>query len=422
MDGLLLSRLVALSDFLAGAMQLRAENISNGAPASLGLARQCRNELMTQPILFPPPFPPEEFRSRLAGLREVMAKRHVDLLIVDQREHRAYFSGYSSTAAMYQALLIPLDQEPVAVIRDLDSPSFSKASRFSDCVAFSDNENPIQVVADTIKARGFATSTIGIERDSHFLTVNRASELESRLPDARMVDFSRVMWEMRLVKSPLELACLKVAAEICDRAAAAAFDAAQVGVNEREVFAAMTSEAWRSGADDAQVAVISSGPSTSFHASLSDRVLEKGDIVFVEPVPHFRGYTARLMRPKVIGEPTDEQIRTAGTMVRIQDEQFRTMKPGVSARDVDRVVREGMLAAGLRDSYTGITGYTLGLKCPPRTSDFTRVFLADSDWQLEEHQVFHMYTSARALPFSETVVVTPEGGKRLTKSERRLFF
>jgi hypothetical protein len=114
---------------------------------------------------------------------------------------------------------------------------------------------------------------------------------------------------------------------------------------------------------------------------------------------------SRLHRAKVIGAPTDEQIRTAETMIRIQDEQFRTMRPGECARDVDCVVREGMLAAGLRDSYTGITGYTLGLKCPPRTSDFTRVFLADSDWQLEENRVFHMYTSARALPFSETVVV-----------------
>ncbi|WP_410010519.1 hypothetical protein [Phyllobacterium zundukense] len=56
-------------------------------------------------------------------------------------------------------------------------------------------------------------------------------------------------------------------------------------------------------------------------------MLEKGDIVFVEPVPYFRGYTARLMRPKVIGAPTDEQIRTAETMIRIQDEQFRTMRP-----------------------------------------------------------------------------------------------
>ncbi|WP_292363702.1 Xaa-Pro peptidase family protein [Mesorhizobium sp.] len=377
---------------------------------------------MTQSILLPMPFPLDEYMARLSSLRAVMSSKSVDLVIVSQHEHMDYFAGYAPTAALFSAVLVPLDGEPVAVLRALDSSAFAEASWLADCVAFADNENPIKVVADTIKARGYATSAIGLERDSYFLTVHRALEIESLLPDAMIVDFSTVMWEMRLVKSPLELAYLEVAADICDRAAAAAFDAARPGVNEREVFIAMTSEAWRNGADNAQLAAISSGPSTSFHASLGDRVLEDGDIVFVEPVPHFRGYTARMMRSKAIGAPTDEQMQTAETMVRIQDEQFRAMKPGADAREVDRILREGILLAGLRDSYTNITGYTLGLKYPPRTSDFTRVFLASSEWQLEENQVFHMYTSARGLPFSETVVVTSEGGIRLTKMERKLFY
>jgi len=377
---------------------------------------------MTQPPLFPPRFPVEEFRSRLAALRAVMAERRVDLLVVDQREHMVYFGGYYCTGAMYQALLVPLDHEPVAVIRALDAPVFSEASWFADSVAFADDANPIKVVAETIKARGFGASVVGVERDSHFLTVNRALELERLLPNAKFVDFSGIMWEMRQAKSPLELAYLDVAAEICDRMAAAGFDAARAGVNEREVFVAMTSEAWRNGADNTPVAVIASGPrSATLHASLGGRALTEGDILHLEPVPCFRGYTARMMRPKSIGAPTDEQIRTAETMIRIQDEQFRAMKPGAHAKDVDRVVREGIVAAGLRDSYTNITGYTLGLTLAPRTSDFTRVFLADSNWRLEQNQVFHMYTSARGMAFSETIVVTPEGGKRLTKIERRLF-
>ncbi|PBC04120.1 Xaa-Pro peptidase family protein [Mesorhizobium sp. WSM3860] len=375
---------------------------------------------MTQ--LFPPRFPVDEFRSRLAVLRTVMAERRVDLLIVDQREHMIYFSGYASTAAMYQSVLIPLDGEPIQVVRAIDASTFNEASWLTDYAAFNDNENPVKVVAETVKARGFGASAIGVERDSHFLTVNRALELESLLPSARIVDFSRVMWEMRLVKSPLELACQKMAAKICDRAASAAFETARAGINEREIFIAMTSEAWRSGADNAQIGVISSGPSTSFHSSLGDRVLAEGDLVFVEPVPHFRGYTARIMRSKLIGVPTDEQLRTAERIIQIQDEQISAMKAGANAKDVDRILREGILAAGLRDSYTTITGYTLGLKLPPRTSDFTRVFLPESEWQLEENQVFHMYTSACSLPFSETVVVTREGGKRLTEMERKLFY
>lgn len=375
-----------------------------------------------QQFNFPPAFPIEEFQLRLAALRTAMAERRVDLIVIDQFEHMVYFGGHLPTAAMYQALLVPLAGEPVAVIRALDAPVFFETSWLSHCVTIGDNDNPLKVVADTIISKGYGATSIGIERDSNFMTVNRAMELETFLPDGRMVDFSGVMWEMRQVKSPVELACLQVAAEICDRATAAGFSAATEGVNEREVCAAITAEALRCGADNTRLVLMASGPrSAALHGALGHRILTDGDILHVEMVPHFRGYTSRIMRPKSIGAPTDEQLRSAEAMIQIQDEQFRAMKPGVAAKDVDRILREGILSAGLRESYTNVTGYTLGLVFIPRTSDFTRVFLAESDWRLEQNQVFHMYTWAAGMAFSETVVVTPEGGKCMTKMERKLF-
>ncbi|MGR4932701.1 aminopeptidase P family N-terminal domain-containing protein [Bradyrhizobium sp. CAR08] len=172
---------------------------------------------------------------------------------------------------------MPLYQEPVAIIRALDSAIFAEKSWFSDHVPFAENESPIKVLAETVQARGFGASAMGVERDSHFLTVDRALELQSLLPNASIVDFSQVMWEMRYVKSPLELACLQVAAQICGRAATAAFAVAMPGINEREVFAGMTSEAWRSRADNAQIAVMASEPrSGSLHAEIRGRTLAGG--------------------------------------------------------------------------------------------------------------------------------------------------
>ncbi len=70
-------------------------------------------------------------------------------------------------------------------------------------------------------------------------------------------------------------------------------------------------------------------------------------------------------------------------------------------------MRDGVIAAGLRASYPNNTGYTLGyiFEQGPRSSDFTRVFTAGASWTLEENMVFHMYTSANGLAFSETVRV-----------------
>lgn len=98
------------------------------------------------------------------------------------------------------------------------------------------------------------------------------------------------------------------------------------------------------------------------------------------------------------------------------------MKPGAVARDVDAILREAILTEGLRPAYDNVTGYTLGLYGrTPRPSDFSRVFLPNSDWRLEEGMVFHMYVSAGGLGFSESVVVETGGGRRLTCAPRELF-
>jgi Xaa-Pro dipeptidase len=130
------------------------------------------------------------------------------------------------------------------------------------------------------------------------------------------------------------------------------------------------------------------------------------------------------MRPTVIGPPDPARAEVARRLVEVQDEQLGAMKPGAAARDVDRVCRDGVLRAGLRERYDNITGYTLGYYgavLPPRTSDFTRAFHPAATWVLEPGMVFHMYTSARGLSFSETVLVTEDGAERLTRLERRLF-
>ncbi|APZ55396.1 M24 family metallopeptidase [Salipiger abyssi] len=369
----------------------------------------------------PPPFTRDEYAARLAALRARMARAGLDLLVIDQFEHMVYFGGHLPTAAMYQCLLVPLSGTPVMVIRALDAQVFHETSWLDRCTAFGDAEDPIAVASAEITALGLAAGRIGLEGDSHFMTLDRADAFRAALPDARFQTFSGEMWEMRQVKSPAELAHLEQAARICDRATLAGFAAAQAGVNEREVTAAITAEALRNGADNTRLVLMASGPrSAALHGALGQRVLAPGDLLHVEMVPHFRGYTSRIMRPKSIGAPDEEQLRIAETMVSIQDAQYAAMTPGAKASEVDRILREGILSAGLRDSYSNVTGYTLGLVFIPRTSDFTRVFQAESRWTLEENTVFHMYAWAGGMAFSDTVVVTPQGGRRMTALPRVL--
>ncbi|WP_341858152.1 M24 family metallopeptidase [Sinorhizobium medicae] len=142
----------------------------------------------------------------------------------------------------------------------------------------------------------------------------------------------------------------------------------------------------------------------------------------LEVIPRFQGYGARLMRPMVLGDAPDSLRSIASDLLELQDSQFAAMKPGVKACDVDRILREGVLSAGLRNEYPNITGYTMGYypDFTVRPSDFNRVLLPTSEWTFEEGMVFHMYTSAKGIGFSETVLITASGCERLTNIERQI--
>ncbi|MDA0261446.1 MAG: Xaa-Pro peptidase family protein, partial [Proteobacteria bacterium] len=272
------------------------------------------------------------------------------------------------------------------------------------------------------KARGWQGKTFAVETDSHHLPVWRHESIKNALPEARFVDFSRILWEMRLVKSPQETAYLREAGRIADAALLAAVDTVAPGSGERDAAAALYATAIKEGADNGRMALIAGGKrSDSLHGALGRHTLEAGDILHVEAIPAYRGYSARLMRSTAIGSPASDVADAAKRLIAIQEEQFAALRPGAVAHEVDAIVRNGVLAAGLRDRYENTTGYTIGFLGALRTSDFTRCFLPNADWLLEEGMTFHMYAWAQGMAFSDTVLITADGHERLTRVDRELF-
>ena len=367
-----------------------------------------------------PDFSLEEYLRRIDAVRAEMRARKADVLIVDQYDHLAYLFGYLPSSAMYQACLLPLEGRPRMILRALDLPVFFAQSWVRSHTPFGDTEDPIAIVAREL--RRMAPSGVAIETDSHFMTLQRCEQLRAALPDINIVEFARVIWEIRLIKSEAEIAYMREAARIADTALLRAVDAAREGGSEREPAAVAYSTALEMGADNGRILLQASGSqSDALHGRLGQRRFAAGDVLHLELLPQVRGYTSRIMRPTVIGTPTAEQRNVAQRLIAIQDEEIAAMRPGAVGADVDRIAREQVLREGLRAEYTNVTGYTLGFHAQPRTSDFTRAFLPNATWKLVPSMVFHMWIWARGMTFSETVLVRPDGPERLTRTERTLF-
>jgi len=360
-----------------------------------------------------------EYTARVERLREHMRSWDADVLLVDQLDHVAWLFGYLPTAARYQACLLPLDGEPHMIVRELDLPTFLTQSWVGSYEAYPDWEDPMARVASALRVR--TDGRPAVEMDSNLLTVARMEGLRRELPDVHWVDFSGVIWEQRLIKSPSEIAYLTRAGEIATACVMAGAKAVREGGYEREPAIAAYAKALGLGADNGRVALFGYGTTIdNMHGRLGTRRLGRGETYFVEGVPQVRGYSARTVRPIAIGAPTPDRAALAARLVEIQDAQISALVPGARAEEVDALCRNAVLRDGIKTSFPQLTGYTLGYHAVPRTSDHTRIFAPGQDWNVEVDMVFHMMLFADGLPFSETIHVTPEGPRRLTGLPREL--
>jgi Xaa-Pro aminopeptidase len=366
-------------------------------------------------------FPREEFAGRVAKARAAMAAAGAELLLVDHAEFLAWLTGYTVSETMYRAAFLPREGEPWFVLRELDAGPCRDACWFADIVGFPDTAEPHRVMAEEIRRRGFTQARIGADRGSYGFTAATRERFAALLPDARFVDLPGASDLLRAVKSQAEIALIAQAAGIADKAMSAI--AAGVSLTPRTAAAIAAACFLENGADTGETGPIVPGVGDHefLHGVMTTRALGDGDILHVELIPKVSNYSARLMRPVLIGEDRRGLSPVAERLVALQDRQIAAMRPGALACDVDAILREGVLAEGLRPVYDNVTGYTLGLYGrTPRPSDFSRVFLPNARWELEAGMVFHMYVTAAGLGFSETVVVSAEGGRRLTATPRKM--
>lgn len=370
-----------------------------------------------------PHFDAAEFSGRIARVRARMREAGAAVALFDEIEAMTWLSGFGNSENRWRCVGVPLEGEPFFLIRALDASPCRQRSWITDVPIFRDWEDPMPVLAAVLAKRGLQGAKIGLDLGSYCMPVARFANLREALPDAQFIDLGNVVWELRLTKSPAEIALLRRAATVADQAMVRAAAVCVAGASQRDAAKAAAAAFIELGADPSHPGPISAGRGWDFlHGHLEGTPLSQGDVVHIELTPRVSGYSARVMRCAVVGTPSKELENSAALLSELQDRQIAAMQPGAIAGEVDAILRRGVIESGLRTSFDNISGYTLGFysQAGPRTSDFTRIFHPGARWRLEPRMVFHMYASARGVSFSETVLVTDQGPERLTRLPRNL--
>lgn len=372
-----------------------------------------------------------EYRQRLDRVRAAMRQRGLDALVSHTPENILYLSGYQTPGYyMYQCLVVPLDGEPLLVLRRGELGNFRRFSYLQDSLTYVDIENPAEVTARALAERGLGKARIGLELASWFLTPKHYLMLQAALGQASLVDAAGTIDRARLVKSPREVEYIRQAARAAEAGMRAAIDAIRVGVTDNEVSADLHRAMIAAGSEYVALGpfVAAGHRSTVMHGIWGRKRIERGESVILEIGGCIQRYNAGLMRTASVGAPSARLEHMARGSEEANRAAYEAIKPGVTSAEVHRACQVVFDKAGLLDLRRGTrSGYSIGLAFPPDWGEGHILSLQENDpTVLEPGMVFHIPSPVReygvcGAAFSETVLVTPTGREVLTNFERSLF-
>ena len=369
-------------------------------------------------------FPPAEMNARLTRLQGAMAEQRLDGMLLFAQESMYWLTGYDTFGfCFFQCLYVGADGRTALLTRSADLRQAQHTSNIADIRVWKDggSAEPARDLAGLLADLGARGQRLGVEYESYGLTFANGVKVAAALDGmVELVDASRLVAHLRVTKSAAEIACVRQAADLSDRADRAAVAALAPGIGEGDILAAQHDAIFRGGGDyPANEFIIGSGRDALLCRYKSGRrTLQDPDQITLEFAGVWRHYHAAVMRTHVVGapRPLHRPYHAAAREALLACEA--ELRPGRTAGDVFAAHAKVFDDHGLAQHRLNACGYALGAKFTPSWMD-PPMFYEGNDWVIAENQVFfaHMILmdsqSETALCLGRTSLVTAGGAQPL---------
>ena len=217
----------------------------------------------------------------------------------------------------------------------------------------------------------FGITALGFEEN--YLTVSEFMLYEKNV-NAKLVPFTREINGFRAVKEEWELAIMRKAQAITDKAFAEVVGRIKPGMTELELQAELIFCLYKNGATGlAFDPIVVSGPNSSLpHGVACERVIQEGDFVTMDFGALYNGYCADMTRTVAVGFATEEMVKVYNTVLEAQLAGLAASRAGVPGKDVDAAARKVITDAGYGPYFGHGYGHSLGLEVHENPSPNSR--------------------------------------------------
>ncbi|MFT9849386.1 M24 family metallopeptidase [Aneurinibacillus sp. REN35] len=345
-----------------------------------------------------------EYGERLYKTKQKMSEKGIDVLLVTDPANIHYLSGYDGWSFyVHQMLIVIVDEEQPFWIgrgQDANAAKVTTWLRHDNIISYTDDyvqsavKHPMDFVSDILKEIGQGSRTIGVEMDTYYFTAQCYESLKKGLPNAAFKDATALVNWVRIIKSEQEIAYIKKAAKIVERAMLTGVESIEEGVRECDVVAniyhAQISGTEQYGGDyPAIVPLLPAGKKTSTpHLTWTDERYKRGEPVILELAGCYRRYHAPLARTVVIGEASGMLQDLASVVAEGLNTALAAVRPGVTCEEVELAWRHSIAKSGFaKDSRIG---YSMGLNYPPDWGEHTASLRPGDMTILQPNMTFHM--------------------------------
>ena len=338
-------------------------------------------------------FPKEEFESRYARLQIEMYRNDMVALLATTEANFRYLTGTRNqrwpNTLRPHCVLLPVKGDPVLIQAASDNYGLRDVTWIEDLRGFGGKRHKDgygahmnDTIVDVLAEKDIRRGRIGIERDWQMragFSVDDFLSLEKRIAPLELVDAASMWWDVRMIKSPLEVDCMRRSAQITSAAYADLRGDLKVGMTESEIERRMCALLLKHGAERPTYVPVNchSGrwpvqDHLMFGLSTEKR-LENNGLVDMDAGCTFKGYWSDFSRVFGFGKPP-EKARVA---YRIAQEAIaagkEAIRPGRPISDIYRAMSKCFQKANTLHrlsehgmSETGINGHGTGLSATER--------------------------------------------------------
>ena len=297
-----------------------------------------------------------DYKQRLRDLSAGLAEQRIGYLVVTHLPNIRYLCGFTGSAG---ALLLG-GPEPVFFT---DGRYTAQAkSEVQGARVVIEAKSPLVAVAAWLK-KSRRGGILGIEGEH--LTVTAEARLRATLPKRlHLRAVSGIVERQRMVKDAAEIERIRRAVKLGSSLFLPMVRTIRSGVAENLVAAKLEYAARRAGAEAMAFTTIVAGGERSAlpHGHASSAPIPSQGFVVLDFGVILQGYCSDMTRTVCVGRATSRQREWYASVLEAQLAGIASVRPGVTAGDVDHATRKVLKKNKLAKYFTHSTGHGVGLE------------------------------------------------------------